>query len=192
MVSANRIAWYRCVGFGVLVAALVAPHAKGQDLSAGKETGIGLGLTVVHKIVQDHGGGVLIESTDPTGTVFKLAFPPTYPKAKLRALPNVPFECMRWCWLHSSVCCNYGWGVANVSSARACGGRHPPGGLQLHWQSRAFMRKPGNNALPPPPRAGQLDYVMPVRLEFFHHSIHCLPGFLFEIQAADGASIRWV
>jgi signal transduction histidine kinase len=44
-------------------------------VSHGKEKGIGLGLTVVQKIMQDHGGEVVIESTGPGGTVFLLVFP---------------------------------------------------------------------------------------------------------------------
>jgi signal transduction histidine kinase len=44
-------------------------------VSYGKEKGIGLGLTVVHKIMQDHGGEVTIESTGPGGTTFVLVFP---------------------------------------------------------------------------------------------------------------------
>lgn len=41
----------------------------------GKEKGIGLGLTVVHKIVHDHRGEVVVESSDPSGTTFRLWFP---------------------------------------------------------------------------------------------------------------------
>ena len=44
-------------------------------VSHGKEKGIGLGLTVVQKIMQDHGGEVSVESTGPEGTVFLLLFP---------------------------------------------------------------------------------------------------------------------
>jgi len=44
-------------------------------VSHGKEKGIGLGLTVVHKIMQDHGGSVYVERTGPEGTVFKLRLP---------------------------------------------------------------------------------------------------------------------
>ena len=44
-------------------------------VSAGKEKGIGLGLTVVQKIMHNHGGEVRVERTGPEGTVFMLIFP---------------------------------------------------------------------------------------------------------------------
>jgi len=44
-------------------------------VSHGKEKGIGLGLTVIQKLMQDHGGEVRVESTGAAGTVFKLFFP---------------------------------------------------------------------------------------------------------------------
>jgi signal transduction histidine kinase len=44
-------------------------------VSYGKENGTGLGLTVVHKIFQDHGGDVTLESTAAGRTVFKLLLP---------------------------------------------------------------------------------------------------------------------
>jgi signal transduction histidine kinase len=44
-------------------------------VSHGKENGTGLGLTVVQKIVLDHGGEVTVEKTSPTGTVFRLLLP---------------------------------------------------------------------------------------------------------------------
>jgi signal transduction histidine kinase len=44
-------------------------------VSAGKENGTGLGLTVTQKIVQDHGGEVVIEHTSPEGTVFRIKLP---------------------------------------------------------------------------------------------------------------------
>jgi signal transduction histidine kinase len=44
-------------------------------VSCGKENGTGLGLTVVQKIIQDHGGDVIVERTSDQGTVFKLSLP---------------------------------------------------------------------------------------------------------------------
>ena len=44
-------------------------------ISHGKENGTGLGLTVVQKIIQDHGGDVIVEKTSAEGTVFRLCFP---------------------------------------------------------------------------------------------------------------------
>src|SRR5579864_587918 len=44
-------------------------------VSFGKENGTGLGLTVVQKIIQDHGGDVVVEKTSEQGTIFKLALP---------------------------------------------------------------------------------------------------------------------
>jgi signal transduction histidine kinase len=46
-------------------------------VSYGKENGTGLGLTVVQKIVQDHGGDVTVERTSEEGTVFRLVLPLT-------------------------------------------------------------------------------------------------------------------
>jgi signal transduction histidine kinase/1,2-phenylacetyl-CoA epoxidase PaaB subunit len=44
-------------------------------VSHGKENGTGMGLTVVQKIVQDHGGDVMVERTSPEGTTFKVHMP---------------------------------------------------------------------------------------------------------------------
>jgi signal transduction histidine kinase len=44
-------------------------------VSYGKEKGIGLGLTVVHSIVEQHGGEISVERTGPDGTVFRLVLP---------------------------------------------------------------------------------------------------------------------
>jgi signal transduction histidine kinase len=44
-------------------------------ISYGKENGTGLGLTVVQKIVQDHGGDVIVENTSEAGTVFRITLP---------------------------------------------------------------------------------------------------------------------
>ncbi len=54
-------------------------------VSYGKQDGTGLGLAVVQKIVQDHGGDVQVESTGQTGTVFKLTLPLNLP---LRQAPG--------------------------------------------------------------------------------------------------------
>jgi signal transduction histidine kinase len=44
-------------------------------VSFGKENGTGLGLTVVQKIVQDHGGKVVMERTSDARTVFRITIP---------------------------------------------------------------------------------------------------------------------
>jgi signal transduction histidine kinase len=44
-------------------------------VSFGKENGTGMGLTVVQKVVADHGGSVVVERTSPEGTVFKVTLP---------------------------------------------------------------------------------------------------------------------
>jgi signal transduction histidine kinase len=44
-------------------------------VSHGKENGTGMGLTVVQKIVQDHGGDVSVEQTSSSGTTFRVNIP---------------------------------------------------------------------------------------------------------------------
>jgi signal transduction histidine kinase len=51
-------------------------------ISQGKENGTGLGLTVVQKIVQDHGGEVVVERTSPEGTVFRVTIPHPAPASR--------------------------------------------------------------------------------------------------------------
>jgi signal transduction histidine kinase len=52
----------------------------------GKHSGTGLGLTVVQKIVQEHGGEVTVETTGPEGTVFRIALPSRAPSNKVASL----------------------------------------------------------------------------------------------------------
>jgi signal transduction histidine kinase len=52
-------------------------------VSFGKENGTGLGLTVVQKIVQDHGGQVLLERTSDARTVFRITLPGRAPQGSL-------------------------------------------------------------------------------------------------------------
>jgi signal transduction histidine kinase len=44
-------------------------------VSHGKENGTGMGLTVVQKILQDHGGDVAVEKTSASGTTFRVTVP---------------------------------------------------------------------------------------------------------------------
>jgi signal transduction histidine kinase len=44
-------------------------------VSHGKENGTGMGLTVVQKILQDHGGDVAVEQTSVSGTTFRISIP---------------------------------------------------------------------------------------------------------------------
>jgi signal transduction histidine kinase len=44
-------------------------------VSHGKENGTGLGLAVVQKIVQDHGGDIVVERTVQGSTVFRISLP---------------------------------------------------------------------------------------------------------------------
>ena len=44
-------------------------------VSHGKENGTGMGLTVVQKILQDHGGDVAVEQTSASGTTFRMNIP---------------------------------------------------------------------------------------------------------------------
>jgi signal transduction histidine kinase len=44
-------------------------------VSHGKENGTGMGLTVVQKILQDHGGDVQVEQTSASGTTFRASLP---------------------------------------------------------------------------------------------------------------------
>ena len=54
-------------------------------VSFGKTNGTGLGLTVVQKIVQDHGGKVWVERTSDGKTVFRITIPGRSPHGSLDA-----------------------------------------------------------------------------------------------------------
>jgi nitrogen-specific signal transduction histidine kinase len=43
--------------------------------SYGKQNGIGLGLTISQKIMQDHGGAIALETSETGRTVFRLTLP---------------------------------------------------------------------------------------------------------------------
>ena len=59
-------------------------------VSSGKENGTGLGLAVVERMVQDHGGSVSIERTGETGTVFKVTLPSATPAGAAAASDSAP------------------------------------------------------------------------------------------------------
>jgi signal transduction histidine kinase len=68
-------------------------------VSFGKENGTGLGLTVVQKIVQDHGGQVLLERTADARTIFRITLPGRAPQSsrndeeeELTAHPYLPVD----------------------------------------------------------------------------------------------------
>lgn len=55
-------------------------------VSEGKESGLGLGLTLARQIAQEHGGDIELKSGTEGGSVFVI----TLPKAALRALGTAP------------------------------------------------------------------------------------------------------
>jgi len=57
------------------VAEVVREKLFAPFVSYGKENGTGMGLTVVQKIVQDHGGEVVVERTSAAGTTFRISMP---------------------------------------------------------------------------------------------------------------------
>jgi signal transduction histidine kinase len=57
------------------IADAVRGHLFEPFVSHGKENGTGMGLTVVQKILQDHGGDVVVEQTSASGTTFRVSIP---------------------------------------------------------------------------------------------------------------------
>ena len=62
------------------IAAAIQDKLFHPFVSYGKENGTGLGLTVVQKIVQDHGGEVSVERTEDAHTVFRVTIPARAPQ----------------------------------------------------------------------------------------------------------------
>jgi signal transduction histidine kinase len=71
----------RVIDNGCGIPAAIRSQLFEPFISSGKENGTGLGLTVVQKIIQDHGGDVNVESTSDRGSVFKLVLPLVSPPA---------------------------------------------------------------------------------------------------------------
>jgi signal transduction histidine kinase len=65
----------RIIDNGPGVAELVRQRLFQPFTSYGKQNGIGLGLTISQKILQDHGGGICLESSQTGRTVFRLTLP---------------------------------------------------------------------------------------------------------------------
>jgi nitrogen-specific signal transduction histidine kinase len=57
-------------------------------VSYGKENGTGLGLAVVQKIVQDHGGEIVVERTSQGRTIFKITLPGCPNAARSESAPS--------------------------------------------------------------------------------------------------------
>src|SRR6202158_1461274 len=65
----------RIVDNGPGIAEAVRDRLFEPFVSHGKENGTGMGLTVVQKILQDHGGDVAVEQTSSSGTTFRINIP---------------------------------------------------------------------------------------------------------------------
>jgi signal transduction histidine kinase len=65
----------RIVDNGPGIAEAIRDRLFEPFVSHGKENGTGMGLTVVQKILQDHGGDVAVEQTSDSGTTFRVNIP---------------------------------------------------------------------------------------------------------------------
>ena len=65
----------RIIDNGPGVAEVVCDRLFQPFVSYGKANGTGLGLTIVKKIVEDHGGTVILETTGPGRTIFRVTLP---------------------------------------------------------------------------------------------------------------------
>ncbi len=81
-------------------------------VSYGKQNGVGLGIAVAQKIMQDHGGDLLLESTEIGRTVFKLVLPRTALDAPH---PMQKADCNQQSELSSAA------GVSTIGNAGSCG-----------------------------------------------------------------------
>ena len=57
------------------IAEPIRDHLFRPFVSFGKENGTGLGLTIAHKILRDHGGQLQLASTSSARTTFELTLP---------------------------------------------------------------------------------------------------------------------
>jgi signal transduction histidine kinase len=73
----------RVVDNGPGVPPEIRPQIFQPFATHGKDSGTGLGLTVVQKIVQEHGGEADLEHTGPEGTVFRIFLPSRAPADKV-------------------------------------------------------------------------------------------------------------
>jgi signal transduction histidine kinase len=73
--QAKDVLEIRIVDNGPGIAEAIRERLFQPFTSYGKQNGIGLGLTISQKILQDHGGDVCLESSQVGKTVFKLTLP---------------------------------------------------------------------------------------------------------------------
>lgn len=75
--------WFevRVTDNGMGVPASIRESLFDPFVSAGKPNGTGMGLAIVNKIVQDHGGFVLLEQSSPSGSTFLVRVPRSLPAA---------------------------------------------------------------------------------------------------------------